>query len=115
MEAVCGRIVHEDREWSGTLNHLPIIGEHEYAVKFAFAASNNESEYEALILGLQLCKVAGANDVQAHCDSQLIVSQIRGEYEAKEDSMKMYLTKVKSLISDFLNFDIQHIPRSENQ
>ena len=41
----------------------------EYAVKFAFNASNNEAEYEALVLGIQLCQVAWATRVHAFSDS----------------------------------------------
>ena len=87
----------------------------EYAIKFDFAASNNEAEYEALLLGIQLYKIAGARRLKAHCDSQVIVGQVMGEFKAKEDSMKMYLRKVKEVIADLDPFTITQIPRSENQ
>ena len=51
----------------------------EYVVKFEFLGCNNEAEYEALILGLQLCILAGASSVNAKSDSQLIVCQVSGE------------------------------------
>jgi reverse transcriptase-like protein/integrase-like protein len=82
-------------------------------VHFQFAASNNEAEYEALILGINICRNSGAKVISAYSDSQLIVGQINGEYEAKDDSMKMYLQRVKSLIAP-LQFSIHHIPRSAN-
>ncbi|XP_048493008.1 uncharacterized protein LOC125493585 [Beta vulgaris subsp. vulgaris] len=87
----------------------------EYAIKFDFTTSNNEAEYEALLLGIQLCKTTGARKLRAYSDSQLIVGQVTGEFEAKEDSMKMYLRKVKEEISGLSLFTITHIPRSENQ
>ncbi|XP_057247305.1 uncharacterized protein LOC130589767 [Beta vulgaris subsp. vulgaris] len=87
----------------------------DYAVKFDFTASNNEAEWEALLLGIQLCKAAGARELKTHSDSQLIVGQVTGEYEAKEDSMRMYLRKVKEEITSLSQFSITHIPRSENQ
>ena len=86
-----------------------------YAIKFDFSASNNEAEYEALLLGIQLCKIAGACKLKAHSDSHPIVGQVTGEFEAKEDNMKMYLRKVKEAIVDLAPFIITHIPRSENQ
>lgn len=61
----------------------------EYAVKFDFLASNNEAEYEALILGLQICINPGGQDILAKFDSQLIVGQVSGEYEAKKDKMRI--------------------------
>ena len=37
---------------------------------------------------------SGAKNVLAYTDSQVITRQVNGEYEAKNDNMKMYLTKV---------------------
>ena len=87
----------------------------EYAVEFEFLGSNNEAEYEALILGLQLCILAGASSISAKYDSQLILGQVSGEYEAKEDNMRMYLANIQNVIDELSNFWITHIPRSENQ
>ncbi|XP_021844707.1 uncharacterized protein [Spinacia oleracea] len=93
----------------------PNVDRLEYVVKFSFLAFNNESENEALILGIQMCQAAGAISVHAKSDSQLIVGQIQGDFEAKEDIMKMYLTKARKVIDQLQDFTIQHIPRSENQ
>lgn len=95
---------------------IPYVGDKmEYAVKFDFFASNNEAEYEALILGLQICITARAQNILVKSDSQLIVGQVSGEYEAKEDNMKMYLNKTRELIKKLTSFHIQHFPRFENQ
>ncbi|XP_057250719.1 uncharacterized protein LOC125497729 [Beta vulgaris subsp. vulgaris] len=94
---------------------IPPVGDKiEYAVKFEFLGSNNEAEYEALILGIQLCILAGATSIVAKSDSQLIVGQVSGEYEAKEDNMRMYLAKARAVIGRLSGFRITHIPRSEN-
>ena len=50
----------------------------ERAVRFEFAASNNEAEYEALLLGLKICYEAGAKTLSTFSDSQLIVWQVNG-------------------------------------
>ena len=42
------------------------------AVKFAFVASNNEAEYEAVLLGLQLAKELSVTNLELRCDSQLV-------------------------------------------
>ena len=44
-----------------------------YALKFGFAASNNEAEYEALIAGLKLAKDVGAEKIEIFSDSMLVV------------------------------------------
>ncbi|XP_057543932.1 uncharacterized protein LOC130823331 [Amaranthus tricolor] len=86
----------------------------ERAVRFEFAASNNEAEYEALLMGLRICYEAGAKNLSAFSDSQLIVGQVNGEFEAKDDSMKMYLQQVKEFVQKFDKFTLEHIPRSQN-
>ncbi|KAL0293560.1 UNVERIFIED_CONTAM: hypothetical protein Sradi_6930000 [Sesamum radiatum] len=59
----------------------------EFAIKFDFKTSNNEAEYEALVIGMRMAHVAGARHLLAYSDSKLIVKQVEGIYEAKEESM----------------------------
>ena len=68
---------------------------------FGFAASNNEAEYESLIAGLRLAKSVKAKQVSAYCDSQLMVSQYLGDYDARNDRMDAYLKLVQELTRDF--------------
>nr|XP_027093651.1 uncharacterized protein LOC113714052 [Coffea arabica] len=86
-----------------------------YALRFGFPATNNEVEYEALIAGLQLARRLGAQQIHVRSDSQLVVRQVLGEYEAKEKTMQRYLSKVHQLIAYFESFEIQRIPRSQNK
>ena len=39
-----------------------------------FPMTNNEVEYEALIVGLDLTIAAGATSVVVYCDSQVVIS-----------------------------------------
>ncbi|KAL0319766.1 UNVERIFIED_CONTAM: hypothetical protein Sradi_5238100 [Sesamum radiatum] len=59
----------------------------EFAIKFGFKASNNEAEYEALVIGMRMAHEAGARYLIAYSNSQLIVNQVEGAYEAKEENM----------------------------
>ena len=59
-----------------------------------FLATNNESEYEALITGLNLTKAVEAARVVVHCDSQVITNQVNGDYKCKVERMKRYLNQV---------------------
>lgn len=57
----------------------------DYAIKFAFPESNNESEYEAAIAGLRMCIAAGAKSVSLKTDSQLVSGQLRGEFSQRNE------------------------------
>ncbi|KAL0402684.1 UNVERIFIED_CONTAM: Ribonuclease HI [Sesamum latifolium] len=86
----------------------------EFAIKFGFKASNNEAEYEALVIGMRMAYEAGARHLLAYSDSQLIVKQVEGAYKAKEKNMIQYLQQIKELETSFDYFQIIQIPREEN-
>ncbi|XP_028070744.1 uncharacterized protein LOC114273173 [Camellia sinensis] len=69
--------------------------------RLEFKASNNEAEYEALIVGLKLAAAMEADDVVVFCDSQLIVNQVVGEYAAQDELMIAYIKEVVRLLSLF--------------
>nr|GEY07471.1 hypothetical protein [Tanacetum cinerariifolium] len=68
------------------------------ALRFQFAASNNEAEYEALITGLRIAAQMGVQNVYVSVDSKLVANQVLGTYVAKEENMIKYLKMVKSLV-----------------
>ena len=55
----------------------------EYALIFGFQASNNEAEYEAVIVGLNLAHSMEADQLEVCSDSQLVVKQIEDSYKAR--------------------------------
>ena len=86
----------------------------ECMIRLDFPTTNNEAEYEALVAGLDLAKVAGAENMIIHCDSQVIMSQINGDYECTNERMKKYLEEVKNRSSS-LEVKFVQIPREENE
>ena len=76
--------------------------------------TNNEAEYEALVVGLDLAKAAGAENMIVHCDSQVITSQIKDDYECRNERIKKYLEEMKNQISS-LEVKFVQIPREENE
>ena len=86
----------------------------EQSIRLEFPASNNEAEYEAILSGLCLAITLNASKVKIHSDSQLIVGQIRKEYEAKDECMAKYLLKVEESLSRLGEWIIEKIPRREN-
>lgn len=71
-----------------------------------FRASNNESEYKALLGGLRLATTMGAKRLHIHSDSQLVVKQVKDEYQAKDPRMQAYLTKVRGLLDKFEGWEM---------
>ena len=47
-------------------------------------------------------------------DSRLVVGQVKGELEARDERMQGYLTWIKHLQLKFESFNLQHIPRNGN-
>nr|GEX59726.1 reverse transcriptase domain-containing protein [Tanacetum cinerariifolium] len=86
-----------------------------YALRFRFDATNNEAEYEALVVGLRITEQMGVKNLQANVDSRLVANQVNGTYVAKEADMIRYLEKVKALTGSFKAFSIKQVPRSENK
>ena len=79
-----------------------------------FPATNNEAEYEALLIRLSLMKALGAKNLIVQTDSQLIIEQVKGDYEAKEERMQKYLKIVKRLSQHFDSLDFVQILRTKN-
>ena len=66
----------------------------EQFLRFAFKASNNQAEYEALIAEILLAKEMGARVLMAKSDSLLVTGQVTGEFQAKDPQMAAYLEYV---------------------
>ena len=85
-----------------------------YVARLQYQTTNNEAEYETLLKGLELAKSLGAESVIVQGDSQLIINQVNGMCEVKEDRMKKYLNKVKQLIKKFKETSFVQLLREEN-
>ena len=94
--------------------HTPEGDKIECIIRLNFPMTNNEAEYEALVVGLDLAKAARAKNMVVYCNSQVITSQIIGNYEFKNERMKKYLEEVKGRIIS-LQIRFVQIPREENE
>ncbi|KAL5582068.1 hypothetical protein UlMin_014510 [Ulmus minor] len=84
------------------------------AVRFKFKVINNQAEYEALLSGLRLAKEVSARHLTIYSDSQLVVSQVNSEFQAKGEKMASYLEKAKEAMNQFDTVTIIQVPRAEN-
>lgn len=77
--------------------------------------TNNEAEYKALIMGLEMTLEEGIQIVDCLLDSELVVKQVRGEYKIKLDHLKKLAGEVKKLEAKFTKVTYNHVPRSQNK
>jgi ribonuclease HI len=77
-------------------------------------ATNNVAEYRALLLGIELARELGADEIELVGDSELIVRQVRGEYKVKQDHLQPLRTKVIDALRDLGGWSIRNVPREEN-
>ena len=71
----------------------PKIIKMQHALKFKFWATNNKTKYEALIVGLKIATYLEIEKLMVYSDSWLVVCQVGGEYEVKEETMVKYLIR----------------------
>ena len=69
----------------------------EKSLRLGFLAINNEVEYEALLEGMSMVQRVGGKAVKMFLDSRLVVGQVRGELEAKDERMQGSLSQVRHL------------------
>jgi ribonuclease HI len=85
-----------------------------YMLQIHFCASNNIAEYEALVHGLKLAKEIGIRRVLCFGDSDLVVHQVSGEWDAKDANMASYRFYVQQLCRFFEGYEFHHVPRANN-
>ena len=86
----------------------------EKSLRLDFSTTNNEAEYEALLTGMAMVQRMGRKSVKLFSDSRLVIGQVKGEFEAKDERMQGYLSQVKCLQPKFDSFDLLHVPRNGN-
>ncbi|ELZ27188.1 ribonuclease H [Halogeometricum pallidum JCM 14848] len=76
--------------------------------------TNNRAEYEALIRGLEAAAEFGFEEVDVRGDSELIVKQVRGEYDANNPELRERRVRVRELLERFDRWTLEHVPREIN-
>src|SRR6266568_4526619 len=114
MESIRGWGRKPTGSWTGIGFDIPEEVIIEKSLRLGFSATNNESEYEALIMGMSMVHKMGGKAVKLFSDSKLVVGQVTGELEARDPRMQGYLNRVRHMRTEFESFDVLHIPRGEN-
>ena len=77
--------------------------------------TNNRAEYEALVKVLDVASEYGFETVEIRGDSELIVKQVRGEYDVNNPELREYRVRVHELLSEFEEWSLSHVPRDINE
>jgi ribonuclease HI len=83
--------------------------------------TNNEAEYEALIMALKKAKslvgkkVAKGLALKCFADSELMVKQLNHEYKIQNEGIKPLFFEIWNLMLDFKKVEVSHIRREENK
>ncbi|GAU35488.1 hypothetical protein TSUD_384430 [Trifolium subterraneum] len=81
----------------------------EVSLGLSFPTTNNQAEYEAFLVGLRL-----AEEIRIFTDSQLVASQVSGEYQTKEERLLEYLNLIRAKLAKFKETEVKHVPREHN-
>ena len=85
------------------------------AVRLGFRATNNESEYKAMMAGLELALALGADSLSIQRDSQLVVGQVNAEFESRDPRMTKYVYLIKQKLNTLSTWKLEHVPRDCNE
>ncbi|KAK1665476.1 hypothetical protein QYE76_053635 [Lolium multiflorum] len=100
---------------AGVVLTLP-KGDHlRYVLQIHFRASNNVAEHEALVHELKVAKEVGVHQIICYGDSDLVVQQCSGDWDAKDANMAAYRFHVQKVAGFFEGCEFHHVPQAENE
>ncbi len=77
--------------------------------------TNNQAEYEALLLALKYAVDSDVSEIICHLDSELVAKQLTGEYAVKNSELQMLNRQVKGMLGCFRKVTFVNVPRSHPQ
>lgn len=82
--------------------------------KYLGRLTNNQAEYQALILGLKAVAARSPASVAVYMDSELIVKQMNGQYRVKDAVLRPLFDEARSLVSALPAVTFTHVRRGFN-
>jgi ribonuclease HI len=77
-------------------------------------STNNRAEYEALLRALEVAVDHGFGTVHVRGDSQLVVKQVRGEWDTNDPELRERRVRARELLDRFDEWTLEHVPREIN-
>jgi ribonuclease HI len=83
------------------------------SVKLQFEYTHNTTEYEACMLGLEAALELRIRKIDVYSDSMLIIYQVKGEGQTKEEKLRPYQEYLSKLVEEFEEM-FTHLEREGN-
>jgi ribonuclease HI len=77
-------------------------------------ATNNVAEYKALLLGLERALALGVRRIEVRADSELLVKQIKGQYQVRSPGLRPLYQRALKLLARFESSRLVHVRREHN-
>jgi ribonuclease HI len=100
---------------AGLLFISPLEVHMRYVIRLHFPASNNVTEYEALIMGLRIAIELRVRHLDVRGDSQLVIDQVMKNSSCRDPKMEAYCEEVRRLENKFHGLELNHIARRYNE
>lgn len=89
--------------------------EEHQSVKLDFPLSNNQAEYEALLMGMAWALSVEIRSLRAYNDSQVVVSQVNNDFAVHSENLKAYAEKAANLKDKFRYFELHKLSSAKNE
>jgi len=77
--------------------------------------TNNQAEYAALIRAIEAATEYGFDAIDVRGDAELIVKQVRGEWNTTDPTLREKRVRVRELLAGFDRWSLAHVPREINE
>jgi ribonuclease HI len=98
----------------GIILYSPVGKIHNFSYRLEFSCTNNVTEFEALLLGIENAYNLGCGHLTVLGDFELAVKLVHKIYSPSNKLMKCYTQTIWALISNLLSFNITHVKRELN-
>jgi ribonuclease HI len=87
---------------------------YKFSIPIEKTSTNNQAEYQAVLKGIKLLREVNAEVIEIFGDSKLVINQLVGEYECKDDILRVYHEEFLQLLQEFKIVKLEHIPKIHN-
>ena len=99
---------------AGIVLTSPIGDTIRYVLQIMYTDSNNAAEYKALLHGLRMAVCMGIQRLEVCGDSNLAISEINGDFDAKDPKMAAYHNAVLKMSARFEGLEFHHVVQENN-
>ena len=106
--------LNRDGAGAGVLFISPKGEQLKYVLQLLFKATNNATEYEALIHGLRIAITLSIKCLLAYGDSKVIIQQVNKDWKCTKEKTDAYCREIRKLEAKFYGLEFHHVPKDDN-